>query len=837
MPNNHSERFLGRHVHAHAWHPEGLFVASVGSDDSARIWEAETGKEIATATSVQGAKVLAFSPDGKLLAVSGREMIRVFSVSAAKQIGHKPLCTFVLDEATTIHALAWSPDSSRLAFASNSWGLFIWEVRGGPTQRTFSQSVTGSLTRLKWSPTGQMIAWLKSGVDAVQVGSLADEGRYRLFFGHRRCVQDLSWSPDGETIASCAAGHDDQTVQIWNAISREVWLRYQEHTRGVLSVCYSPDGCWIATSDLGGEIRIWIPQNGKTVCTWRNEAARLSNLSWSPNGQFLSASDDSQGRILILPMQGRLPAQSSEAVAGYRGEPRQVLPPRDRYIVRTTLQEERAPTELDALFLARTLIVEAGATTVQLLDSETGAAFYRIEAPDWGIRRVRPDLYLNYLRYYAAWHKQREYSGAWFGYRDVTQKLERGDYAPPETLVWELELDASYHESQAKDLATDQRRAQYHTEAAKVCRQAATEIVSSQKLGAVPAEASASRGDRLPWVHPSHFAPPAMQKLRPTSDYEVTYSHDTSKYYSCEIRALCWSHDGLSLVTSNGYDGVTHWSAETGKRLARIPDSRWTNTLAISPDNSRLALGSGQFVRVVPYPPISGSSVSEELGITKKCPDRVTQVAWLPDGEHFVTSVSRGAVQLWRMSGKREVHSYWREGQRWVEALALSPCGQYLALVLWMGGASPDTLSSDLIEVREVATGRVVTTYQGHTRGIQSLAWSPDGEWIVSVASGYDDHTAHVWRALTGEQRLIYAVQERGLRCVDISPDGQYAVTGGYDSLVCVWNIATGETVQVFNQYDGITRVAFSPDGTRLAAGDFSGRVRIWPRDTSYRVG
>ena len=820
MENYREERLFLRAPHAYTWHPRHLYLAAVDSKEGMKLWEAATGQEMKQYADLRG-QVLAFSPCGKYLAIGGRGRVQVFAVHPGTlQVESTPLSSCILREETVVSALAWAPDSSRLAFGGNCWGMFVWNFLGGATKHLFTQSKTGAMSRLLWSPTAELTAWLKSGVDAIQVGFMTGDICSRLYFGHRRGVQDISWSPDGKTLASCAAGHDDFTVRLRDAMSGQVWLCYQEHTTGVQSVCYSPDGCWIASADTGGEIRVWNALNGETVYVWRETGARLEHLAWSFDGKILSVGDVRHRGILLLSMESHLPQQVFVSKGDEQVAYRVPLPPVDRYIVRTWQQEERTSTEQDALFLARTLIVELGIPTIQLIDSATGEPFYHIAAT-YAIAKVRQDLYLLYLRYYDAWHEQSEYGGAWLGYRDVTQMMARGDQISPLSLAHELELGAAYREAKAKEPSTPPHSVHVHLQVAAVYRQAAADIASVQRSNTHPSMDSLEVSSSVP------------QESSPEPFYiQATCRHATSKFDWCAIRALCWSHDGKTLISSNGYEDVKQWSAKTGKQLTKIEDSRWVNALSLSPDGTLLALGVGQHVWVVPFPPaIRSSNVGVEQGTWKKCSGQVTQVMWLPDSEHFVTNVVRGPAQLWRRSGKRASKCLQGDSVLGIRTLALSPNGRFIALVIWSGANSSYEPSTDRIEVREIATGQVVSCYRGHARGIADVAWSADSDWIVSVASSYDDSTAHVWHAFTGKQHLVYAAHTHGLSCIALSPDGRYALTGGHEPQARMWRIATGETVQVFNGMSNfVTCASFSPDGEYVAVGDFSACVSVLRR-------
>ena len=49
------------------------------------------------------------------------------------------------------------------------------------------------------------------------------------------------------------------------------------------------------------------------------------------------------------------------------------------------------------------------------------------------------------------------------------------------------------------------------------------------------------------------------------------------------------------------------------------------------------------------------------------------------------------------------------------------------------------------VQVWDATSGETLFTYRGHTKGVEAIAWSPDG---MRIASGADDDTVHVWQAI-----------------------------------------------------------------------------------------
>jgi WD40 repeat protein len=109
----------------------------------------------------------------------------------------------------------------------------------------------------------------------------------------------------------------------------------------------------------------------------------------------------------------------------------------------------------------------------------------------------------------------------------------------------------------------------------------------------------------------------------------------------------------------------------------------------------------------------------------------------------------------------------------------------------------------------------------------------PDGKRIVSGCgdTGYQagDTTVQVWEAFNGGHVLTYRGHSQPVLTAAWSPDGTSIASGGEDSLIQVWDAATGICKPSFlgKNYPGIINsLAWSPDGTSIAVGG-SGGVHV----------
>jgi WD40 repeat protein/serine/threonine protein kinase len=273
--------------------PDGKLLASISYDQTVRIWDAETGREVRSLKG--GHDSIVFSPDGQRLAgalwdeTAGEFLIKVWKVETGEELltikGAGPHVVF-------------SPDGKRLACGSGFHDEYkrkfldgnsrVWDAETGEVLMTL-KGQTSRIGVVAYSPDGQRLACAASdgtiNVLDTQTGEEVLKVEHKLGSGW---VLSLAFSPDGKHLASA----DYARFKIWDAQTGMQRLSIDENSRALV---FSPDGnCLATTSERGKAIKVWDAQSGRLLFTLLGHNGQVSGLAYSADGKRLVSSSADQ---------------------------------------------------------------------------------------------------------------------------------------------------------------------------------------------------------------------------------------------------------------------------------------------------------------------------------------------------------------------------------------------------------------------------------------------------------------------------------------------------------------------------------------------------------------
>jgi WD40 repeat protein len=295
------------------------------------------------------------------------------------------------------------------------------------------------------------------------------------------------------------------------------------------------------------------------------------------------------------------------------------------------------------------------------------------------------------------------------------------------------------------------------------------------------------------------------------------------KGHSQTIYSGAVSPDGKTLATASHDTTAKLWDLATGREtLTLTGHTADLMAIAWSPDGKRLITGAEDNTAR-----IWDASTGRELFVLGGNTKQIFCVAFSPDGALAATASFDGRVRLWDAATGREVASMLAQGGKSVESVAFSPDGRLLAA----GG------EAYTVTIWDVATRRQVATLRGHIDWVNALAFSPDGR-VLATAGSYLDSTVKLWEVGTWRE-VTTLLEDAGTRAnrLAFSPDGKRLVAGEDTSGVRVWDLTTGQELATLTGHVGrVHAISFTPNGETLVTGGDDATVRLWRAATEEEV-
>jgi len=247
---------------------------------------------------------------------------------------------------------------------------------------------------------------------------------------------------------------------------------------------------------------------------------------------------------------------------------------------------------------------------------------------------------------------------------------------------------------------------------------------------------------------------------------------------------IVFSADGKKIASRDGGNFIKIWNLPSGEKLQRLEIPATVYSMDFSSDGKKIAVGTWTTVN------LRGNNEREVI-------EAIPLTIFDADSGQKIREFGRGDEAI---------------------AVAFSPDGKKI-----IAGSKFRTA-----RIWDTESGEELKTLEGHTHVVNFVVFSPDGKKIVTTSY---DKTTRIWDAESGEelQRL-----DMSFNSVAVSPDSKKIAASGKGA-VLIWDAESGKELKKLAHVpeetpinDRVCSVAFSPDGTKIAAGYGKGIVRIW---------
>lgn len=603
--------------------------------------------------------------------------------------------------------------------------------------------------------------------------NVAEEALHRAVLSQRLLGQV---SHQGEGIAQFSpdgmsfvtSGGDPNGVEVWRVDPFELILTLVGHAGVVYDAVFDPSGSRIATASIDGTVRVWNTADGQLDVTFGVEGTPLVP-AFSNDGTLLAATSiDATG------IEGFVRIWDLETEREIR-----VLTPPDGVTVNLAFSPD------DKLLAVTRVTPALEALSPQIFDVRTGLSttLEGQRATDIGFTP------------------------------DGSRILTAGDDGT--VRIWDAESGEELraytgHRGPVSDL-------QISADGSTVASSGALDV---KVWDLITLETKAEVFGHSGNVWAIDLNPTADLLLTATKPDGTTRLWDLSPNWSHELTGLPNPHGlggvGFSpvdgkLVTNGAPHAVSVWDVDTGQEQRVFEGAEHESRLDIDPSGAILATAGSGGVEL--HDLSSGEAIATLL------PGIVTLDVDLGPRGMLATASPLDGVRLWEShTGPGEVLS---------ELHGVSVAFNPAATVLAMGLSEPGIQA--FVEIRELDTGETIATLTGHsTNLVRGLAFNQDGDLLATAS---DDTTAILWDTTNFEP--LHRLEGHGAAVLNAAfdPSRPQIATASADWTVKIWDVDTGSLRLTLPAQQGLTDLAYSPDGRYLAAIGTRGLVTVFMLD------
>jgi WD40 repeat protein len=277
----------GHPIRRASFSPDGSRIMTASEDRTARLWDAESGRQIAVMEHGGAVGGAVFSRDGTMAVTASYDgNARVWDGATGK------LRNTLFGHRDWIWTAVFSPDGKRIVTTSKDGTARLWHANSGSAIAVLDGH-NGVVHGAAFSSDGRRIV-TASFDKTIRLWSAETGVEIAILSGHEDEVWEAAFNPLGPQIVTASK---DKTARIWNMESdRQTILN--GHEGALRSIAVSPDGRKVLTASTDSTARIWEMETGKEMAVLKGHGGYVYSAVFSPDGkQIATASQDGYARI------------------------------------------------------------------------------------------------------------------------------------------------------------------------------------------------------------------------------------------------------------------------------------------------------------------------------------------------------------------------------------------------------------------------------------------------------------------------------------------------------------------------------------------------------------
>ena len=582
--------------------------------------------------------------------------------------------------------------------------------------------------------------------------------------GHTDSVKDVSFSPDGQIIASASA---DNTVKLWNVKDGTLLRSLAGHSSNVYAVSFNPNGKTLASTGNDGTVRLWNI-DGNSIKSFKGHDKNLSCINFSPDGKTLAVAAF-DGRVGLFNVDD--------------GNSVQIIDAHSEPIVSVSFSPDANMVASASLDGTLKLWNVSDATLIKTIKGHrnklAGASF----SPDGKMVAT-----VSFDRTVKLWNIDdgtlvQTFEGHLAPVKSVSfspnGKVIASASEDGTVKLWNLEqndIDPQTFRGHRSHIG----HVTFSPDGKTLATAGDDSTVKLWSIHGIEPQTLENHSGRVWSVN---FSPDSKTIASASADktiklFDLEKSRlQTLKDHSDHVRSVSFSPDRITLASASDDGTVKLWHLKDGTLLQTLNShSDRLARVSFSPDGKTLAsAGDDEIVKLWN---IADSRLLQTLKgyDNRNTKGRLSSISFSPDGKILASTSDEPAVRLWRVKDGALLKTL-KGHSNFITSVSFSADGKLLA-----SGSADNT-----VKLWRLEDGIIVKTLKDHSNWVTSVSFKPDSKILASASL---DSTIKLWNIDNGTVEQTLKGHHHWVTSISFSPDGKTLVSAGSDHTVKLWKTA-----------------------------------------------